>query len=134
MKLSSLLGSRPNPAYGKTLHHFFSTTQTLNGLVPESLYKRIAPIGDPSISVVPVLDQWVREGRDIRKRELQNIIRELKTYKRFKHALEVFLLTLLILLNDFYIIIHLVQFCFRLWLYINFVLIFSSCPKLVVHN
>lgn len=55
----------------------------------DSLYKRISPLGDPNVSIEPVLDQWIREGNIVKKTELQNIINELRVYKRFKHALEV---------------------------------------------
>lgn len=67
----------------KLLGHFFSSNAR------DSLYRRISPLGDPNVSVVPVLDQWVQEGRPVQKVELQNIIKELVIYKRFKHALEV---------------------------------------------
>ncbi|CAH1448454.1 unnamed protein product [Lactuca virosa] len=54
-----------------------------------SLYRRISPVGDPDISIVPVLDQWVREGRKVDQDSLNNIIKSLKKYNRFKHALEI---------------------------------------------
>ncbi|KAL6988672.1 hypothetical protein U1Q18_014428 [Sarracenia purpurea var. burkii] len=57
----------------------------------DSLYRRISPMGNPTVSVVPVLDQWAEEGRTVKKEQLQNIIKELRRYSRFKHALEVFL-------------------------------------------
>lgn len=46
-------------------------------------------MGDPNVSVVPVLDQWIREGNTADKSQLRCIINELRFYKRFKHALEV---------------------------------------------
>ncbi|CAA3025840.1 pentatricopeptide repeat-containing At2g20710, mitochondrial-like [Olea europaea subsp. europaea] len=60
-----------------------------NGLESKSLYRRISPLGDPNVSVVPVLDQWIREGNTVDKSRLRYIINELRFYKRFKHALEV---------------------------------------------
>ncbi|KAJ9566001.1 hypothetical protein OSB04_001967 [Centaurea solstitialis] len=54
-----------------------------------SLYRRISPVGDQDISIVPVLDQWVSEGREVSQRSLNYIIDSLKKYKRFKHALEI---------------------------------------------
>lgn len=89
LSLSYLLKSRPHFGYRKGLTHLLSSTSTLTTLSrPDRLYKRISPVGDHSISIVPVLDQWVREGRTVDKRELQLIIKELRLYKRFKHALE----------------------------------------------
>ena len=54
-----------------------------------SLYRRISPVGDPDISIVPVLDEWVSEGREVDRESLNSIIGSLKKFKRFKHALEV---------------------------------------------
>ncbi|CAL9226328.1 unnamed protein product [Arabidopsis halleri] len=53
------------------------------------LYKRISPLGDPKISIVPVLDEWRGEGIYTSKEELRGMIKELIKYKRFVHALEV---------------------------------------------
>lgn len=74
---------RPLSPSQKLLVHFFSSKAR------HSLYRRISPLGDPNVSVVPVLDQWVQEGRPVQIAELRNIIKELRVYKRFKHALEV---------------------------------------------
>ncbi|CAL9226323.1 unnamed protein product, partial [Arabidopsis halleri] len=53
------------------------------------LYKKISPLGDPKISIVPVLDEWRGEGNYTSKEELRGMIKELIKYKRFVHALEV---------------------------------------------
>ncbi|GFZ03060.1 hypothetical protein Acr_15g0016680 [Actinidia rufa] len=81
-----------SPSNSLALRRFFSLTSTRKPSSiarSNSLYRRISPVGDPRDSIVPVLDQWVREGRPIGREQLQSIIRELKLYKRFKHALEV---------------------------------------------
>lgn len=70
----------------------FSSTKPNPTRLPGKLYKRISPVGDPNLSIVPVLDDWVGEGHSVYKTELVRIIKELMSYKRFKHALEVFLL------------------------------------------
>lgn len=54
-----------------------------------SLYRKISPVGDPKASIVPVLDQWIADGRDVNKTALIAIIKELRHYGRYKHALEV---------------------------------------------
>ncbi|XP_031265364.1 pentatricopeptide repeat-containing protein At2g20710, mitochondrial-like [Pistacia vera] len=53
-----------------------------------ALYCRISPIGNPRVSIVPLLDLWVQEGRPVVKEQLQSFIKELRTYRRFSHALE----------------------------------------------
>ncbi|KAH7512527.1 hypothetical protein FEM48_Zijuj12G0100000 [Ziziphus jujuba var. spinosa] len=55
----------------------------------KNLYSRISPLGDPSLSVVPVLDQWVQQGMKAKYIELSHIIRDLRRRRRYKHALEV---------------------------------------------
>lgn len=39
--------------------------------------------------MVPVLDQWVGEGKKIKEFELQRIVKTLRARKRYKQALEV---------------------------------------------
>ncbi|GAB4826951.1 hypothetical protein Ancab_033831 [Ancistrocladus abbreviatus] len=55
----------------------------------DNLYRRITPLGDPKVSIVPVLEQWVKEGKQVDREQLRHIIKELKFYKRYKHALEI---------------------------------------------
>lgn len=54
-----------------------------------NLYSRISPLGDPRISLAPVLDQWVEEGKKVKDYELRTIVKGLRERKRFKQALEV---------------------------------------------
>lgn len=54
-----------------------------------TLYRRISPVGNSNESIVPVLDKWIEEGRPVSQNELRTIVRELRRYGRFKHALQV---------------------------------------------
>lgn len=54
-----------------------------------SLYSKISPLGNPSTSVVPELDDWVYKGNKVRVAELQRIVRDLRKRRRFAQALEV---------------------------------------------
>lgn len=56
---------------------------------PNNLYSRISPLGNPNLSIVPVLDQWVQEGQKVRAFDLRRIIRDLRGRKRYTHALEI---------------------------------------------
>lgn len=71
----------------------YSTTSTSTATLKSSprsqeqnLYRRLTPAVD---SVVPVLDQWIEEGGTVDRRQLYCIIKEMRHYKRFKHALEI---------------------------------------------
>lgn len=57
--------------------------------LPNNLFHRIADVGRPTIPLYPVLEQWVREGRTVKKHDLQTIIKKLIGLYRFGHALEV---------------------------------------------
>lgn len=46
-------------------------------------------MGDHGVSIVPVLDQWIKEGRTVDKEQLRVFIKEMRRYRRFKHALEI---------------------------------------------
>ncbi|XP_054812998.1 pentatricopeptide repeat-containing protein At2g20710, mitochondrial [Prosopis cineraria] len=55
----------------------------------DSLHLRISRSGDPKISMARLLDQWVEEGRRVKQSELHKIIKQLRKYRRFTHALQV---------------------------------------------
>ncbi|XAR66457.1 hypothetical protein NMG60_11012708 [Bertholletia excelsa] len=88
MKLS-VSSSVSRFAYQRLSRHFFGSASSLKLKAPDSLYRKISPLGDPRVSVVPVLDQWVREGQTVDKYQLRRIIKEFSKYKRYKHALEI---------------------------------------------
>ncbi|XP_022969060.1 pentatricopeptide repeat-containing protein At2g20710, mitochondrial-like [Cucurbita maxima] len=54
-----------------------------------ALLDKILTIRDPKISVIPVLEKWVGDGRAIGKQELQSLVRLMKSFRRFNHALEI---------------------------------------------
>ncbi|PIA24953.1 hypothetical protein AQUCO_14100002v1 [Aquilegia coerulea] len=55
----------------------------------DTLYNRISFSLEPRASVVPILDQWIQEGKTVDYVQLQILIKRLKTFKRYKQALEV---------------------------------------------
>ncbi|KAF9670800.1 hypothetical protein SADUNF_Sadunf13G0106400 [Salix dunnii] len=70
----------------------FSTktpTKPLSSSDSSTLRRRIEAIRDPRASIVPVLDQWVKEGNNVDKYQLVSLVRLMKDYKRCNHALEV---------------------------------------------
>ncbi|KAJ4837313.1 hypothetical protein Tsubulata_031453 [Turnera subulata] len=96
-KLSSLLHKNHETHFpvAKVVASFFST-KTLNQAPPppspeqfQLLYGRIKSITDPKDSVLPVLEQWVEEGRPLEKHQLQALIGRLRDLNRVDHALEV---------------------------------------------
>ncbi|WOG98753.1 hypothetical protein DCAR_0418098 [Daucus carota subsp. sativus] len=54
-----------------------------------SLFSRITKAHDPKVSMIPVLDQWVEEQRSISAEELRRIIRQLRKFRRSRHALQI---------------------------------------------
>ncbi|MED6164439.1 hypothetical protein PIB30_090116 [Stylosanthes scabra] len=68
---------------------WFSTNNQVKRTNRKNLYSRISPLGDPSVSVVPVLDNWLQEGHAVNAPELQFIVKDLRSHKRFNQALEV---------------------------------------------
>jgi len=55
----------------------------------DTLGKRLLKLIYPKRSAVVVLRQWAEEGRTVQKHQLRRVVRELRKYGRFKHALEV---------------------------------------------
>ncbi|KAE9457639.1 hypothetical protein C3L33_10459, partial [Rhododendron williamsianum] len=74
------------------------STQTLTSRNPkDSLFNRISVAGDPRVSMLPILDQWVERGRNVDLYEIKALIKHLREYKRFNHALQVSTTNLLLL-------------------------------------
>ncbi|KAL2327679.1 hypothetical protein Fmac_021106 [Flemingia macrophylla] len=84
MPLTALFSASRNLA--ATFLRRFSTVTTTNR---KNLYSRISPLGDPSVSLVPVLDTWIQEGNAANGLELQRIVKILRTRKRLTQALQV---------------------------------------------
>ncbi|RWR95231.1 pentatricopeptide repeat-containing protein, mitochondrial-like protein [Cinnamomum micranthum f. kanehirae] len=54
-----------------------------------SLYRRLSALAsNRDGTVAKVLDGWVMEGNSINKNQIISFIKELRKYKRFRHALE----------------------------------------------
>lgn len=45
--------------------------------------------GDPKVSMIPILNQWVEEGKPVKTHELQRFVKQLRRFRRYKHSLEV---------------------------------------------
>ncbi|XP_027172351.1 pentatricopeptide repeat-containing protein At4g21705, mitochondrial-like [Coffea eugenioides] len=85
IKHSDLLKSINFPSFFRIRSHF---TAIKNSSKSNNLFSRISPLRQSS-AVVPVLDQWVEEGRKIQKIELQRIIHDLRSRRRYSQALQV---------------------------------------------
>ncbi|KAJ0635464.1 hypothetical protein HanOQP8_Chr17g0651111 [Helianthus annuus] len=70
---------------------FYSTeTSTIKKKQPDNLYSRISPVGDPNVSVIPILEQWEKEGKSVVFSQIITIIKSLRKFNRYTHALQVF--------------------------------------------
>ncbi|KAM0960453.1 hypothetical protein ACFX2I_025394 [Malus domestica] len=88
-----LLGSNPwrgNAISGSSRALFCSIEATASSPPPfEPLHVRISQAGNPRVSIVPILNQWVEEGRDVKKWELQSFIKLFRKHRRYSHALQI---------------------------------------------
>ncbi|KAF3502365.1 hypothetical protein F2Q69_00040653 [Brassica cretica] len=75
---------RPKPNYILRSFPFHSTT------VPhDNLQRRVARAGDPSASILRVLEGWLDEGNPVKTSELHSIVKMLRKFSRFSHALQI---------------------------------------------
>lgn len=55
----------------------------------DTLGRRLLSLIYPKRSAVVVLRKWAEEGKALQKYQLNRVVRELRKYKRYKHALEI---------------------------------------------
>ncbi|KAG6505463.1 pentatricopeptide repeat-containing protein At4g02820, mitochondrial-like [Zingiber officinale] len=65
------------------------TTKVRRGAGSDTLGRRLLSLIYPKRSAVVVLRKWAEEGKTIQKYQLNRVVRELRKYKRYKHALEI---------------------------------------------
>ncbi|CAM8992535.1 unnamed protein product [Rhodiola kirilowii] len=69
---------------------YTSTSDSIASPTPvDTLYRNISRAGDPRVSVIPIIDQYVDQGGTLLQHQLKGFIKELRKYKRYKHALEI---------------------------------------------
>ncbi|PON32427.1 Pentatricopeptide repeat [Parasponia andersonii] len=85
-------GTKPWCGYGisRVFRALFYSSEALTSSSPppDTLYRRISRLGNPKISMTPVLNQWVEQGKDVNASELHKIIKQLRKYRRFTQALQ----------------------------------------------
>ncbi|CAK7349797.1 unnamed protein product [Dovyalis caffra] len=94
--MNLLLRSNPKPWLQQHQQGHYLLSKVLGALSfstntqpKDSLNLRISRAGNPKVSVIPVIEQWLEEGNDIKKSHLQNLIKQLRRYRRFSHALQI---------------------------------------------
>lgn len=89
-----LLSSNPWRGYGisRVLGVFFYSTRTLARRSPpiDSLYSRVSRAGDPKVSIIRVIDQWLEEGRQVQQSDILMMIKQLRKFRRYSQALQIF--------------------------------------------
>ncbi|KAJ6749879.1 hypothetical protein OIU85_000504 [Salix viminalis] len=92
--ISSTISSL-NPKNAVGIRFFFSKIQNQRSREPPwkgsfiRLSRRLSRIRDHNVSVIPVLDKWIQEGETIWEDLIHALIKELRHYRRYHHALEV---------------------------------------------
>lgn len=54
-----------------------------------NLYRRLSELEMTGRSVSQTLNQYIMEGKALRKGEMESCVKELRKYRRYQHALEV---------------------------------------------
>ncbi|KAF5197978.1 Pentatricopeptide repeat-containing protein, partial [Thalictrum thalictroides] len=82
------------------MSHSFSTETTKDLIIKrgsggatntggrDTLGRRLLSLIHPKRSAVVTIRKWAEEGKTVQKYELNRIVRELRKFKRYKHAIE----------------------------------------------
>ncbi|KAG6743921.1 hypothetical protein POTOM_052625 [Populus tomentosa] len=87
--------SRLNTKNVEGIRFFYSKIQNPRSREPPwkgpftRLSRRLSRIRDHNVSVIPVLDKWIQEGETIWEDLIHALIKELRHYRRYHHALEI---------------------------------------------
>ncbi|KAG9159551.1 hypothetical protein Leryth_013534 [Lithospermum erythrorhizon] len=55
----------------------------------DSLYNRLVPAWRPSDSVIPILDEWRKQGKPLSVTDLRRFIRQFRASRRYRNALQI---------------------------------------------
>ncbi|KAK4846584.1 hypothetical protein QYF36_019489 [Acer negundo] len=55
----------------------------------DTIYSRISRAGHPTNSMTAILEEWLEQGRDLKRSVLQGLVKQLRKYNRSGHALQV---------------------------------------------
>lgn len=84
-----------------------------------AVYRKITQMENPEMGSASVLNQWEKEGRKLTKWELCRVVKELRKFKHFKMALEVYdnasFLLLVFCLECFELLVLLCGLCHVWW-------------------
>ncbi|KAJ9549250.1 hypothetical protein OSB04_021793 [Centaurea solstitialis] len=89
--MAFLRSYKPSKSHISISRAVFYSTETKQKQISQkndSLYSRISPIGDPNASVIPILDQWQSEGKFVSFQRIIVIIKSLRKFNRYTHALQ----------------------------------------------
>ncbi|KAJ6316571.1 hypothetical protein OIU78_019783 [Salix suchowensis] len=92
--ISSTISSL-NPKNAVGIRFFYSKIQNQRSREPPwkgsliRLSRRLSRIRDQNVSVIPALDKWIQEGETIWEDLIHALIKELRHYRRYHHALEI---------------------------------------------
>nr|TKS11775.1 pentatricopeptide repeat-containing protein [Populus alba] len=96
--MNLLSRSNPRPWLQQQQHHqgYYFLYKVLRALSfststqrKDSLKLRISRAGNPKFSIIPVIEQWLKEGNSIKQSDLQNFIKLFRRHRRFSHALQI---------------------------------------------
>lgn len=65
-------------------------SNTLTSSPKSALYNRLLYLSRYKESIIPTLDQWASEENPIKYEDLQIIVKQLRAYRRYNHALQIY--------------------------------------------
>ncbi|OIT32731.1 pentatricopeptide repeat-containing protein, mitochondrial [Nicotiana attenuata] len=78
------------PSYDTNSETLASSSAAPISKEEDNLYQRLILHAHSTVSILPIIKQWVSEGKSVKYEDLKKAIKQLKALRRFKHALQIY--------------------------------------------
>lgn len=69
-----------------------ATATTVPKVKADPLYRKLLALGGTDANVAETLDEWVEEGKSVKRFDIISSVKQLRKFKKYDHAIQVYIL------------------------------------------